>query len=119
MPIATMNTAVHYTATFLEITGTYFAGSVILGWVSATLPHTTEKKAVAYSLVMVTTNTAYIYCAYLWPKGDGPKHYISFSSMIAFVAGSIVCVWVMRFWFIAQNRKMRRTESEHQVAYAY
>ena len=119
MSVVTMNTAVRYTATFLYATGAYSVGSVILGWVSATLSQTPEKKAVAYSLVNVTANAAYIYCAYLWPKSDGPKYSIGFSSMIAFAVGSIACVWAMRFWLIAQNRKIRHTEGEHQVAYAY
>ncbi|KAF3937908.1 hypothetical protein ABW19_dt0209508 [Dactylella cylindrospora] len=119
MSVVSMNTAVRYTATFLYATGAYSVGSVILGWVSATLSQTPEKKAVAYSLVNVTANAAYIYCAYLWPKSDGPKYAIGFSSMIAFAAGSIVCVWIMRFWLILLNRKARASGDESKVAYAY
>ncbi|KAH7348097.1 major facilitator superfamily domain-containing protein [Pyrenochaeta sp. MPI-SDFR-AT-0127] len=119
MSVVTMNTAVRYTATFLYATGAYSVGSVILGWVSATLSQTPEKKAVAYSLVNVTANAAYIYCAYLWPKSNEPRYSIGFGSMIGFAAGSIVCVWVMRFWLMAENRKLRRSDDEHRVTYAY
>ena len=78
-----------------------------------------EKKAAAYGLVNLTANAAYVYCAYLWPKSDGPTYKIGFSTMIAFAAGSIGCVWVMRFWLMALNKKLRRSENEHQASYAY
>ncbi|KAF2621673.1 MFS general substrate transporter [Macroventuria anomochaeta] len=106
--VASMNTAIRYTATFLYATGAYSVGSVLLGWVNATLSQTQEKKAVAYSLVNVTAKRS------RWTK---IQHRLS--SMIAFAAENIACVWIMRFWLIAQNRKMRRTEGDHQVAYAY
>lgn len=84
MTIGTTNNAVRYAATFLYATGAYSVGSPILGWVSDTLSQTPEKKAVAYSLVNVTANLAYIYCAYLWPTSDGPRYMIGFSCMIGF-----------------------------------
>lgn len=118
MSIATMNTAVRYTVTFLEATDAYSVASVILDWVSVTSPQAPERKAVAYSLVNVAANAAYIYCAYLWPKSDGPKSNIGFST-ITFATASIVCIWVIRVWLVAQICKMRCTESGHQVAYAY
>ncbi|KAJ4293085.1 hypothetical protein N0V90_008367 [Kalmusia sp. IMI 367209] len=55
MSLASMNTVVRYTATFLYATGAYAVGSVILGWVSATLSQTPEKKAAAYGLVNLTS----------------------------------------------------------------
>ncbi|GJD04743.1 major facilitator superfamily transporter [Colletotrichum higginsianum] len=90
-----------------------------VGWVSNTLSQTPEKKAVAYSLVNVTANLAYIYCAYLWPSTDGPKYMMGFSSMIAFAATSIMCAWAMRFWLIRTNKKIRESEDENVKLYAY
>ncbi|KAF4556376.1 MFS-type transporter-like protein 11 [Elsinoe fawcettii] len=115
----TLNTAARYTATFLYATGAYSVGSVILGWVSATLSQTPEKKAVAYSLVNVTANAAYIYCAYLWPESDEPRYLTGFASMCAFAVGSILCAWAMRFWLMAENRKIRMSGDESLVSYAY
>lgn len=115
----TMNTAARYTSTFLYATGAYGVGSVILGWVSASLSQTPEKKAVAYSLVNVTANAAYIYCAYLWPESDGPRYLTGFASMCAFAFYSIACAWAMRFWLMALNKKMREEQDDNQVAYAY
>ncbi|KAF5524818.1 MFS transporter prlL [Colletotrichum aenigma] len=119
MTCGSQNNAVRYTATFLYATGAYSVGSVILGWVSNTLSQTPEKKAVAYSLVNVTANLAYIYCAYLWPSSDGPKYMMGFSSMIAFAAASIMCAWAMRAWLIRVNKKIRESEDENVKLYAY
>ncbi|KAI8166512.1 hypothetical protein K4K49_012745 [Colletotrichum sp. SAR 10_70] len=119
MTCGSQNNAVRYTATFLYATGAYSVGSVILGWVSNTLSQTPEKKAVAYSLVNVTANLAYIYCAYLWPSSDGPKYMMGFSSMIAFAATSIMCAWAMRVWLIRVNKKIRESEDENVKLYAY
>lgn len=94
-------------------------GSVILGWVSGTLSQTPEKKAVAYSLVNVTANLAYIYCAYLWPSSDGPVYTMGFSAMIVFAAISIACAWAMRAWLIKTNKKIRESEDETTALYAY
>ncbi|KAL3299267.1 putative tartrate transporter [Colletotrichum asianum] len=119
MTCGSQNNAVRYTATFLYATGAYSVGSVILGWVSNTLSQTPEKKAVAYSLVNVTANLAYIYCAYLWPGSDGPKYMMGFSSMIAFAATSIMCAGAMRIWLIRVNKKIRESEDENVKLYAY
>ncbi|TIC96954.1 putative transporter [Colletotrichum higginsianum] len=119
MSCGSTNNVVRYVATFLYATGAYSVGSVILGWVSNTLSQTPEKKAVAYSLVNVTANLAYIYCAYLWPSTDGPKYMMGFSSMIAFAATSIMCAWAMRFWLIRTNKKIRESEDENVKLYAY
>lgn len=119
MTIGTTNNAVRYAATFLYATGAYSVGSPILGWVSDTLSQTPEKKAVAYSLVNVTANLAYIYCAYLWPTSDGPRYMIGFSCMIGFAVASIICAWAMRFWLMSINKKLRESEDENVKLYAY
>lgn len=116
---ATENSPARYAATFLYATGAYGVGSVILGWVSNTLSQTPEKKAVAYSLVNVTANVAYIYCAYLWPSSDGPRYMMGFSTMIAFAATSIACAWAMRVWLKRLNKTLRASEDEHVALYTY
>lgn len=66
----TLNTAARYIACFLFASGAYAVNSVILGWVSATLGQTREKKAISLSIVNVVANASYIYTAYLYPKSD-------------------------------------------------
>ncbi|TDZ47634.1 hypothetical protein CTRI78_v008511 [Colletotrichum trifolii] len=118
MSCGTTNNAVRYASTFLYATGAYSVGSVILGWVSNTLSQTPEKKAVAYSLVNVTANLAYFYCAHLWPSTDGPGYMMGFSSMIAFAAASIACAWAMRVWLVKINRRIRESDDENVKLYA-
>lgn len=119
MSCATLDLATRYTATFLYATGAYSVGSVILGWVSNTLSQTPEKKSVAYALVNVTANLAYIYCAYLWPKSDDPVYRMGFGSMVGFAATSIMCAWAMRVWLMRLNKKIQRSENEAVALYAY
>jgi NADH:ubiquinone oxidoreductase subunit K len=63
---ATMNVTARYISCFLFASGAYAVNSVILGWVSATLGQTAEKKAVSLSIVNVVANASYIYTAYLY-----------------------------------------------------
>ncbi|KAK5046637.1 hypothetical protein LTR84_007398 [Exophiala bonariae] len=119
MSCASMNNAVRYTSTFLYATGAYSVGSVILGWVSATLSQTPEKKSVSYAIVNSFANLSYVYMAYLWPTSDSPRYITGFSAMLAFSVGSILCAWVMRFWLVSMNKTIKRNENEHRVLYAF
>lgn len=119
MSMATTDTATRYTATFLYATGAYGVGSIILGWISAALSQTQEKKSVSYAVVNSFANVAYVYTAYLWPKSDGPRYLTGFGAMVAFAASSILCAIAMRFWLKAINRKIGRSEDETQNLYAY
>lgn len=113
---ATMNTAARYVACFLFASGAYAVNSVILGWVSATLGQTPEKKAVSLSIVNVVANASYIYTAYLYPKTDGPRYLIGMSSNCAFAFCTIASAWALRFWLVAANRKAAR---QGGLQYAY
>lgn len=37
-------------------------------------------------------NIAYVYCACLWPKWDGPEYDTGFVSLAAFVTAGIICI---------------------------
>ncbi|KAF2015180.1 MFS general substrate transporter [Aaosphaeria arxii CBS 175.79] len=116
---ATMNTAARYISCFLFASGAYAVNSVILGWVSATLGQTAEKKAVSLSIVNVVANASYIYTAYLYPKSDGPKYLVAMSSNAAFAFMTIVCAWCLRVWLQRTNTKLRREKPEENIYYAY
>ncbi|KAF2108170.1 major facilitator superfamily domain-containing protein [Lophiotrema nucula] len=116
---ATINVAARYVSCFLFASGAYAVNSVILGWVSATLGQTAEKKAVSLSIVNVVANASYIYTAYLYPKSNGPKYLVAMSSNAAFAFMTIVCAWVLRFWLQSTNKKLRRERPEENVYYAY
>ncbi|KAJ0114087.1 vitamin h transporter [Diaporthe amygdali] len=112
---ATLNTAARYISCFLFASGAYAVNSMILGWVSATLGSTPEKKASSLSIVNVIANASYIYTAYLYPKSDGPRYLPAMASNAAFAFASIAGTWVLRVWLIRINKKM----GSNSTKYAY
>ncbi|KAJ9608454.1 hypothetical protein H2200_007442 [Cladophialophora chaetospira] len=116
---ATLNVPARYISCFLFASGAYAVNSVILGWVSATLGQTTEKKAISLSIVNVVANASYIYTPYLYPKGDGPKYLTAMASNAAFAFTTIACAWVMRIWLQRTNKKLKEGNTEEAVYYAY
>jgi hypothetical protein len=115
----TMNTAARYIACFLFATGAYAVNSVILGWVSASMGQTTEKKAVSLSFVNVVANASYIYTPYLYPKSDGLKYLTAMGVNSGFAFGTIATAWVLKTWLIQKNKKIRQSDSEARVLFAY
>ncbi|KAH8653245.1 major facilitator superfamily domain-containing protein [Tricladium varicosporioides] len=116
---ATMNTAARYVACFMFASGAYAVNSVILGWVSATLGQTTEKKATSLGIVNVVANASYIYTAYLYPKSDGPKYLTGMGANAGFAFATIAGSWVFRIWLQRTNKKIRQAGGDNQVFYAY
>ena len=116
---ATLNTAARYVSCFLFASGAYAVNSMILGWVSATLGSTAEKKAVSLSIVNVVANASYIYTAYLYPSSDGPRYLTAMASNAAFGFATIAGSWAMRFWLIRSNKKLDRDGNVDAVRYAY
>ncbi|KAL0261422.1 hypothetical protein SLS55_002852 [Diplodia seriata] len=118
----TLNTAARYVACFLFAGGAYAVNSVILGWVSATLGQTSEKKGVSLSVVNVVANASYIYTAYLYPESDGPRYLIGMGANAGFAAATVASAWAMRIWLVSTNKKIadgRVQGAEGRMAYAY
>ncbi|RSL83608.1 hypothetical protein CEP52_016669 [Fusarium oligoseptatum] len=116
---ATLNTPARYIACFLFASGAYAVNSMILGWVSATLGSTPEKKSVSLSIVNVIANASYIYTAYLYPKSDGPRYLTGMASNAAFAVMCIASTWVMRTWLVRTNKKLDRDGNVDATRYAY
>jgi len=115
----TLNTGARYFSCFLFASGAYAVNSVILGWVSATLGQTREKKAISLSIVNVVANASYIYTPYLYPKTDGPRYLTAMSANTAFAVGTIACAWGLRIWLVRTNKKNRGDGITSALAYAY
>jgi hypothetical protein len=115
----TLNQAARYISCFLFASGAYAVNSVILGWVSATLGQTIEKKAVSLSIVNVFANASYIYTPYLYPKSDGPKYVTAMGANSGFAFATIVSAWIFRIWLQRANHKIRKSNDETRVLYAY
>ncbi|KAL1874749.1 hypothetical protein VTK73DRAFT_226 [Phialemonium thermophilum] len=115
----TLNTAARYFSCFLFASGVYAVNSCILGWVTATLGQTMEKKAISLSFVNMVSNASYIYTPYLYPKSDGPRYLIAMCAQSGFCAACIICAWALRLWLMATNRKLKREGRDGGLAYAY
>jgi MFS family permease len=115
---ATLNVAARYISCFLFASGAYAVNSMILGWVSATLGSTPEKKAVSLSIVNVIANASYIYTAYLYPKSGGPRYLTAMATNAAFAFASVAGSWVLKFWLIHTNKKLDRAGDGTAVRYA-
>ncbi|KAI1377336.1 MFS transporter [Hypoxylon crocopeplum] len=116
---STLNTAARYVACFIFPVGAFSANSVVVGWTSATLSQTEEKRAVVLAITNVFGHIGYIYGAYLWPDTDEPRYGIGFGASAGFALLSICCAWVMRALLIQENRKIRASTSEHVNLYSY
>jgi hypothetical protein len=137
---ATLNTGARYFAMCVFAIGTYAVNSVILGWVSSTCGQTKEKKASALAskfhplisclmspaaaddgvaVVNTCANISFIWTPYLWPKSDEPRYTIAMSSSAAFSVATASGAWVMRFWLMKLNRRIRRDNDETKLFFAY
>ena len=56
---------------------------------------------------------------YLWPKSDAPRYTIAMSSSAAFSVGCASAAWVMRVILIRLNKKIRQSDDETVLFYAY
>lgn len=116
---STMNVAARYVACFCFSVGVYAVNSCILGWASATLGQTMEKKAISLSFINIVANASYIYTPYLFPKSQGPQYTMAMSVEAGFAGATIVCAWCLKFWIIQTNRRLKRDAPGDNLAYAY
>ncbi|EAU32489.1 hypothetical protein ATEG_07105 [Aspergillus terreus NIH2624] len=116
---ATLNVGARYFAMVVFSIGTYAVNSIILGWVSSTCGQTKEKKASALAIVNTIANVSFIWTPYLWPSSDEPRYTIAMSASAAFSVACATSAWVMKLWLIRTNRKIRQSNDETTLYYAY
>ncbi|KAI8965640.1 MFS transporter [Daldinia sp. FL1419] len=116
---STLNTAARYVACFIFPVGAFSANSVVVGWASATLSQTEEKRAVVLAITNVFGHIGYIYGAYLWPDSDEPRYGIGFGASAGFALLSICCAWVVRTLLIQENRKILASNPGRVNLYSY
>lgn len=117
--MATLNMGARYFAMIVFSIGTYAVNSIILGWVGATCGQTREKKATSLAIVNTVANASFIWTPYLWPESDEPRYVIAMSSSAAFSVATAAAAWAMKLWLIRTNRKLRQTDNETKMFYAY
>lgn len=99
--------------------GTYAVNSIILGWVSNTCSQTKEKKACSLAIVNCLAVASFIWTPYMWPKSDGPRYTMAMSSSAALSLATVAATWGMRIWLMSDNTKIRASENERTLLFAY
>ncbi|KAJ1327047.1 MFS transporter ACS family allantoate permease [Microdochium nivale] len=115
----TMNTGARYFAMCVFTIGTYGVNSILLGWVGATCGETKEKKASALAMANVSASLSLIWTPYLWPKESAPLYVMPLAASAAFCVACAAAAWVMKICLIRENRKIRASDSETTLFYAY
>lgn len=109
--------SVPHSIMLLIITSAGFAsGFVMLAWISNTIPRPTAKKAAAIAIVNAMGNIGSIPGSYIWPAKYGPLYVKSFGAEIAILGFGCVCALCLRFYLIAQNKKLDREERVEMTA---
>ncbi|KAF2211138.1 hypothetical protein CERZMDRAFT_44163 [Cercospora zeae-maydis SCOH1-5] len=116
---ATLNTGARYFGMVVFAIGTYAVNSIILGWVSATCGQSKEKKASSLAIVNTIANASFVWTPYLWPEWDEPRYAIAMGASAGFSMLCAGAAWVMRIWLQRTNRKIRQSNDESILAYAY
>ncbi|OHE99293.1 MFS transporter [Colletotrichum orchidophilum] len=119
MAVATLNTTVRYVGIMIFVGATYGVNNIILGWTSATLGQTDEKKAVAIAMANTFGNLASVYTPYLWPDSDEPRYLTAMLASIGFSLGVVVCAWIMRIALQRQNKKTIASNPDAMNLYVY
>ncbi|KAF4773596.1 MFS transporter [Colletotrichum scovillei] len=113
MAVATLNTTIYFFLMEFQV------NNIILGWTSATLGQTDEKKAVAIAMANTFGNLASVYTPYLWPESDEPRCLTAILASIGFSLGVVVCAWIMRIALQRQNRKTLASIPDAMNLYVY
>ena len=119
IPAVTTNIAARFVAIFIFVTFSFGINNIMLGWTSATLGQTPEKKAVALALCNSLGNMSSVYTPYLWPSTDNPRFLKAWMASISFSVVAVLTTWVMRVSLQHRNKKMRRENPETMVFYVY
>lgn len=105
--VSTLNTGARYFAMCLMPTGLYCSYTIIISWISSSVPRPPLKRAIALSVMNCVCNSTSIWNAYLYPLSNAPRYVIAFSSNCGFIAASICCAVLMRLYLLHLNRKIK------------
>ncbi|KAL8303360.1 hypothetical protein RB601_007867 [Gaeumannomyces tritici] len=115
----TLNTGARYFAMIVFSVGTYSVNSIILGWVASTCSQTKEKKASSLAISNMAAAVSFIWTPYLWWEWDAPRYTLAMGSSAGLSVATVIGAWAMRFWLQHMNKKIRRSDDEAVLFYAY
>jgi hypothetical protein len=71
------------------------------------------------AIVNTVANVSFIWTPYLWPESDEPRYAIAMGSSAGFSLLCAASAWAMRFWLKSTNKKIRQSNDETILAFAY
>ncbi|KAI4946759.1 hypothetical protein J4E91_006931 [Alternaria rosae] len=116
---ATMNVGARYFAMCVFTIGTYGVNSIILGWVSSSCGQTREKKSAALAIANVAATLSLIWTPYIWPEWSEPRFVFPLSMSAGMALMCAAGAWFMRWWLVRENRRIKSSNSETTMFYAY
>ncbi|CAG9947543.1 unnamed protein product [Clonostachys rosea f. rosea IK726] len=117
--VSTTNIPARFVAIFMFVPFSFGINNIMLGWISATLAQTNEKKAVALAICNSFGNLNGVYTPYLWPDSSSPRFLQGFLSCMAFSAVVIITVWIMKFALKRRNKQILRDDPNAISLYVY
>lgn len=103
---STMNTGARYFAMCIMIPSLYCSFTVILTWMSNSMPRPPVKRAIAIAIMNCLSNSTSIWNSYLYPSGDAPRYLTAFVCNCVFVLLAIVMAFMTRFRLRQLNKRI-------------
>jgi len=114
--LSSQHDVVRYVFLCFYIAGLYTVLPLILAWVSETMKHPAEKRAVVIAFINCMGSISSIYGGYLWPSTDAPKYTKGFATVSTFLGvGTILACslpLIFRYLPMYQTKAMREIEAE-------
>lgn len=103
---ATLNTGARYFAMCIMIPSLYCSFTIILTWMSNSMPRPPVKRAIAIALMNCLSNSTSIWNAYLYPSSDAPQYLVAFICNCVFIAIAAVFALLTRMRLVQLNKRI-------------
>lgn len=105
--VATLNAPARYVASFLYVVGCFAANGLVYSWAANVLDQTSEKKAVATSMINVLAQLGNIMSPYFFREQDEPRYVLAMILLIVFAAMSALTCLALNFDLRRANRRIQ------------
>lgn len=111
--------AARYVGVVIFVSMSSGVNDIMLSWAATTLCQTPEKRAVSMAMVNMLSNLAQVYTPYLWNENTEPRYIPGMASCAAFSTFVVISAYVIMLVLKRDNERIRQTEPETTVLYAY
>lgn len=108
------NPTTRYVLAIFAFGAIYGCSPLTKTWVSLTLSHPAEKRAIAIALINGIGNASSIYGSFLWPDSDRPRYLTGFGTTTAWMGALSVFTVIFAFLF----KKFPQERPEHDAVMA-